>query len=316
MASIIQRGNSYQVKIRVQGQPIRSKTFTTRAEAETWAVEQSKRVTTITVGDLFRMYVDRVTPYRRNGQWERRALQRLLRSEPKLCALAAASLGKHHLAQWRDQRLKEVATSSFGRELDTISAVYRVAIAEWNVGLDENPVHGFRRPNLPLPREVRLAEGDDAKLIAAAIDFNREIAPAIILAIETGMRQGEISSLRWENIDMAAQTALLPMTKNGTRRRVPLSSRALEALTWCPPPHQGRVFKLTQHAMKYAFCKVRERCQLESVRFHDLRHEAISRFFEKGLNVMEVAAISGHKNLKMLQRYTHLDASKLAAKLG
>ncbi|EHP39554.1 site-specific integrase/recombinase [Cupriavidus basilensis OR16] len=316
MATIVQRGESWQVKVRATGQPVRSKTFRTREEAEAWAAAESTPASGVTVGDLFKMYVKRVAPSRRNGDWERRVLQRLLRAEAKLCSLGAASLGKHHLATWRDRRLQEVAPASLRRELDVISAVYVVAIAEWNVGLAENPVHGFRRPALPLPREVRLTEGDDGKLIAAAIDFNREIAPAIILAIETGMRQGEIASLRWENIDVEKRTALLPMTKNGTRRRVPLSSKALEALTWCPPPHRGRVFKLTQHAMKYAFQQVREQCGLEGIRFHDLRHEAISRFFEKGLNVMEVAAISGHKNLKMLQRYTHLDASKLAAKLG
>jgi len=158
--------------------------------------------------------------------------------------------------------------------------------------------------------------GDDGRLIAVALEFNREIAPAIILAIETAMRQGEIAKLRWENIDLDLRTALLPMTKNGTARRFPLSTKAIEALKWCPPPHTGRVFKLTQHAMKYAFREVRKQCGLGNIRFHDLRHEAASRLFEKGLNVMEVAAITGHKNLKMLQRYTHLRAEDLAKKLG
>ena len=125
-----------------------------------------------------------------------------------------------------------------------------------------------------------------------------------------------IAKLRWEHIDLDARTALLPMTKNGTARKVPLSTKAIEALTWCPPPHTGRVFKLTQHAMKYAFREVRQQCGLGNIRFHDLRHEAASRLFEKGLNVMEVAAITGHKNLKMLQRYTHLRAEDLAKKLG
>lgn len=236
MATIVQRGTSWQVKIRVTGEPVRSKTFNTREEAEAWAVGMADPASGVTVGDLFQMYVKRISPRRRNGDWERRVLQRLLRAEPKLCSLGAASLGKHHLAQWRDRRLQEVAPASVGRELDCIAAVYAVALSEWDVGLKTNPVHGFRRPALPLPREVRLQEGDDGRLIAAAIDFNREIAPAIILAIESGMRQGEIAALRWENIDLQARVALLPMTKNGTRRRVPLSSRAVEALAWCPPP--------------------------------------------------------------------------------
>ncbi|MCX5544438.1 site-specific integrase [Paraburkholderia sp. CNPSo 3076] len=316
MASIIRRGTKWQVKIRTKGQRIRSKTFDTQYEAEQWAAQESKPVEGATVGDLFRKYISQVAPSRRNGEWERSVLSRMLRAEKKLCSVAAKSLGKSHLADWRDRRITEVATSTVGRELDAIAAVYRVALEEWDMGLTSNPVHGFRRPKLPVPRDVRLAVGDDERLIATAIDFNREIAPAIILAIETAMRQGEIAKLRWEHIDLEARTALLPMTKNGTPRKVPLSRRAVEALTWCPPPHAGRVFKLTQHAIKYAFSQVREQCGLGNVRFHDLRHEAASRLFEKGLNVMEVASITGHKNLKMLQRYTHLRAEDLAKKLG
>jgi len=166
------------------------------------------------------------------------------------------------LVEWRDRRIGEVAPSTVIRELDAISAVYRLAIDEWAVGLTVNPTKGLRRPKLPPPRDVRLAIGDDEKLIASAVDYNREFAPAIVLAIETAMRQGEIAKLRWEHIDLDARTVLLPMTKNGTPRKVPLSSRAIEALTWCPPPHRGRVFKLTQSAMKYAFSRVREECGL------------------------------------------------------
>ncbi|CAE6869706.1 Tyrosine recombinase XerC [Paraburkholderia aspalathi] len=325
MASIIPRGTNWQVKIRTQGQPIRSKTFPTKEAAEAWAASQVKvkpkaatkpRKPVLTVADLFERYIKTATPHRRSGEWERRVLQRMVRTEKTLCALPAAKLGKPQLAEWRDRRVTEVLGSTVGRELDAISSVYRLAIEEWDLGLTVNPVRGFRRPKLPLPRDIRLAIGDDEKLIAAAIEFNREIAPAVVLAIETAMRQGEIAKLRWEHIDVEARTAFLPITKNGTARKVPLSSKAIEALTWCPPPHRGRVFKLTQSAMQHAFRQIRQQCGLGNVHFHDLRHEAASRLFEKGLNVMEVAAITGHKNLKMLQRYTHLRAEDLAKKLG
>jgi integrase len=316
MASISLRGTKWQVKIRRKGQPQLSATFATEKDAIKWAAEQERADTGPTVGDLFKKYIALVAPHRKSGEWERRVLQRMLRREKALCAVPITEFGKPHLAEWRDRRVTEVLGSTVGRELDAISLVYRVAIDEWNMGLTVNPVVGFRRPKLPLPRDVRLAAGDDERLIGAAIDFNREIAPAIILAIETAMRQGEIAKLRWEHIDLEARTAFLPMTKNGTTRKVPLSTRAVEALTWCPPPHKGRVFKLTQHAMKHAFRRVREQCGLGTLRFHDLRHEAASRLFEKGLNVIEVATITGHQNLKHLQRYTHLRAEDLAKKLG
>lgn len=315
MASISVRGTKWQVKIRRKGQPQLSATFATEKEAIKWAAENESTDTGPKVGDLFKKYIAQVAPHRRSGEWERRVLQRMLKREKALCAVPVAAFGKAHLAEWRDRRVTEVLGSTVGRELDAISSVCKVAIDEWDMGLTANPVRGLRRPKLPLPRDVRLLEGDDEKLIKRAIDFNREIAPAIILAIETAMRQGEIAKLRWENIDLEARTALLPMTKNGTARKVPLSKKALEALTWCPPPHKGRVFKLTQSAMKYAFCRVREQCGLGTLRFHDLRHEAASRLFEKGLNVIEVATITGHRNLKHLQRYTHLRAEDLAKKL-
>ncbi|HVW53704.1 MAG TPA: site-specific integrase [Trinickia sp.] len=316
MASISVRGTKWQVKIRRKGQPQLSASFTTEAQARAWAAENDRADSEPTVGDLFRKYIQYATPGRKSWDWERRTLQRMIRDEKKLCSVPAAHLSKSHLAEWRDRRVTEVLGSSVGRELDAISAAYRLAIDEWDMGITINPVRGFRRPKLPSPRDVRLMAGDDDKLVTAAIDFNREIAPAIILAIETAMRQGEIAKLRWEHIDLEARTALLPMTKNGTARKVPLSTRAIEALTWCPPPHVGPVFKLTQSAMRYAFSRVREQCGLGNVHFHDLRHEAASRLFEKGLNVMEVATITGHKNLKHLQRYTHLRAEDLAKKLG
>ncbi|WP_301773065.1 site-specific integrase [Burkholderia gladioli] len=321
MATITPRGTKWQAKIRRKGQPALSATFDSEEAAKRWAdTYEGKQAAPVidtgpTVGDLFKKYIAYAQPDKRSSEWDRRTLRRMLKTEKKLCALPASQLNKAHLAEWRDRRINEVRGSSVGRELDAISATYRIAIDEWDVGLTVNPVRGFRRPKLPLPRDVRLMVGDDEKLIQKAIDFNREIAPAIILAIETAMRQGEIAKLRWENIDLEARTALLPMTKNGTARKVPLSTRAMEALTWCPPPHTGRVFKLTQSAIQHAFRRVREQCGLGNIHFHDLRHEAASRLFEKGLNVMEVATITGHKNLKHLQRYTHLRAEDLAKKL-
>lgn len=331
MATIIPRGYKWQVKIRISGQPVRSKTFETKEAAEQWAAKQDNlppppkarkaqvaapKPPTLTVGDLLARYIKTPLPGRRNVEWERRICKRFINTEKKLCTVPATKLDKPHLAEWRDRRIGEVAGSTVVRELDVISAVYKLAIDEWAVGLTANPTKGLRRPKLPLPRDTRLMAGDDEKLITKAIEFNREIAPAIILAIETAMRQGEIAKLRWEHVNVEARTVLLPMTKNGTARKVPLSTRALEALTWCPPPHRGRVFKLTQSAMQHAFRQVRQQCGLSNVRFHDLRHEAASRLFEKGLNVMEVATITGHRNLKHLQRYTHLRAEDLAKKLG
>ena len=134
----------------------------------------------------------------------------------------------------------------------------------------------------------------------------------VVLALETGMRRGELLSVEWGNVDLNRRTALLPITKNGDSRGVPLSSRALTVLRSLPPSTTGRVFgDLTADAVKLSFRRTTVRAGITGLRFHDLRHEATSRLFEKGLNVMEVASVTGHKTLQMLKRYTHLNAVDL-----
>lgn len=130
------------------------------------------------------------------------------------------------------------------------------------------------------------------------------------------MRRGEISSIIWEDIDLQKRIIYLWDTKNGEDRQVPLSSKAVELIESIPKRNDGRLFGMTAHAISYAFIRACKRVKLEDLHFHDLRHEAISRMFEKNLNVMEVGAISGHKTLQMLKRYTHLNAEELALKLG
>jgi integrase len=139
----------------------------------------------------------------------------------------------------------------------------------------------------------------------------------VLFAIETGMRRGEILSLCWENVHLGKRYAHLPGTKNGDSRDVHLSALALDLLRDLPRNISSDqvVFPLHFEALKSAWGRACCRVGISDLRFHDLRHEATSRFFEKGLNVMEVAAITGHKDLRMLQRYTHLRAEDLALKL-
>ena len=130
------------------------------------------------------------------------------------------------------------------------------------------------------------------------------------------MRRGEIAQLEWQHVDFKKCTALLPDTKNGEKRTIPLNSKCLAILKLLPRNINGRVFNMTPHAISYAFIRACKRAKLNGLHFHDIRHEAITRFFEIGLNVMEVSSISGHKTLQMLKRYTHLRAEELAKKLG
>ena len=167
------------------------------------------------------------------------------------------------------------------------------------------------------PRERRLKIGEQDLLIKeCSVSKNVWLKPVVLLALETAMRRGEVLTLKWENINLSQQTCHLPMTKNGSSRNVPLSLDAISILNDLARSFDGRVFPISNTSLRGLWNRACRRAGITDLHFHDLRHEATSRFFEKGLNVMEVATITGHKDLRMLQRYTHLRAEDLAKKLG
>ena len=144
------------------------------------------------------------------------------------------------------------------------------------------------------------------------------LEPLVILAIETGMRLGELLGLEWSRLKLDTKVAYLPITKNGEPRSVPLSSRAIETLAPIPRSlHNHRVFWTWSRSdsVENAWKRAVANAGITGLRFHDLRHEATSRFFERGLSLPEVASITGHKTWQMLRRYTHLKAEDLATKL-
>jgi integrase len=148
------------------------------------------------------------------------------------------------------------------------------------------------------------------------------VKSAFLFALATGMRRGEVLSLTWVNVDFENRVAFLPMTKNGEPRRVPLSTEAIETLQSVRESvresvlrEKGQIFPISAKALRLAWERAKRRVGVENLRFHDLRHEAISRFFELGLSVPEVSLISGHKDARMLFRYTHLKPENVAKKI-
>ena len=130
------------------------------------------------------------------------------------------------------------------------------------------------------------------------------------------MRRGEILGLTWDNIDLKRRTAFLPLTKNGSSREVPLSTKAVSILQQQQTRTDTHPFPVNSNAFRLAWDRLRSRAGINDLRFHDLRHEAISRFFEMKLTIPEVALISGHKDVKMLFRYTHLKVDSVVSKLA
>ena len=137
---------------------------------------------------------------------------------------------------------------------------------------------------------------------------NPHMKNIITIALETGMRRGEILSIKPENI--TEDYIYLPDSKNGLPRKVPLTKNAKQILKVSILP-----FPVTPNAVRLCWNRMIKRSGIKDLHFHDLRHEAISRFFEKGLTVPEVSLISGHKDIRQLIKYTHLKIETLIPKI-
>lgn len=220
-----------------------------------------------------------------------------------------------------------------------ISHCYNIAVKRWRLTV-ANPVASIELPSNGPSRDRRLEAGEEDRFFAElAKARNKYVLPLVRFAVEVAARRGELLALQWDDVKYLPDgtgIAALYNTKNGEDRTVPLSSRAVDILKGLVRPIKGgSVFPLTienlraarEEALKRARKAYEKECEeagktpspefLTNLRFHDLRHEATSRLFERGVfDSMEVASITGHKTLQMLKRYTHLRAEDLARKLG
>lgn len=328
MAQIRKRGPSqYQARVRLQGYPEQTRTFQTKQDAVSWANERERLVLIglastireadrLTLNDALARYSKEITPWKKGAKQELARIRRWQRSP--LAQLTVPNIRGVDLAQYRDSRLKDgIGPNTVRLELAVISHLYEVARKDWGLETLTNPAKAIRKPKLPRGRDRRLHDGEENLLLDYCDKTNSKILKTVIvLAIETAMRRGEIVGLSWLDIDMSARMIYLRDTKNGESRVVPLSIRAvgtLRSLTYDP---QGRLIPLHGDNISKAFNDACVACGISGLRLHDLRHEATSRLFEKGFNMMEVATITGHKSLSMLKRYTHLRPSSLLARLG
>lgn len=326
MASIRKRGERWQARVTRRGYPAEVRTFSARAEAEKWArsveaeIDRGTYVSRfeaerLTLGDVLQRYAEEVTPSKRGAKDEAIRIGALRRH--RIAATSMANLSPRLLAEFRDERLETCNAATVIRDFALLSAVINHGRREWNIAIS-NPVQLIRKPSAPKGRDRVLLPEEEARLLAELAPEGRRspyLEPVVVLALETAMRRGELLALQWAHVDLSRRVAHLPLTKNGDSRSVPLSTRAVDTLRRMPRSIDGRVFPISDAAMEAAFAKACRRAELVNLRFHDLRHTATTRLFELGLNIMEVATITGHKDLRMLRRYTHLRAEDLARKL-
>lgn len=324
MATFRKRNGKWQAIIRHKDIGTTTRSFISKANAHRWVKEQGEIIETgfygrldpsqITLGGLLERYRREITPAKRGAETEQRRLRRLI-GDP-LISLTVNKLTSSAIANFRDHRLQG-GTRACQYDLVIIRHCLKIAINEWGLMLSANPVDKVKMPPSPPSRKRRLEEGE-LRLLGDARHGTRNphIWPIIIFAIETGMRRSEILALTWDNIDLERRVAFLPLTKNGSSREVPLSDKGIEVLKEQLPHLTERPFPINANAFRLAWDRLRTRAGLVDFKFHDLRHEALSRFFELGLSIPEVALISGHKDVKMLMRYTHLRAEDLVRKLN
>lgn len=276
-----------------------------------------------TLGESLTYYVETVSSQKRSYKTE---IYRIRAISDLLGHLTLEEITPTHVVRFRDERLatpnpraggRMLATSTVKLELMLLSHLFSTAAVEWGMENLVNPVLKIRKPKPPPGRSRRLTSREETKLLRAALRYsNHEMYGITVLALETAMRQAEILGMQWENVSWKKRTALLPMTKNGDVREVPLSRAAYNILrNHMEPKSQGRIFSYSSNGFKSSWRSFLKGTAIPDLHFHDLRHCCISSLIERGLNTMEVAAISGHKSMAMLKRYSHLYAYKLVPKL-
>lgn len=322
MATIRRRNGKWQVQVRRLGTASLSKTFHSKKDAQSWAWQMEvqadrqelpkdpKQLDRLTLAELVIRYRDLVTPTKRGQDVERVVLNAFLRHS--ICTRTVKKLTSSNFATYRDERLQSVKPHTLKREFSTLHNLFQIARDEWNLPIKENPVSKVRIECESNRRERRLRDGELQRLIDAARQTrNPYILPIIFIATETGLRRSEILGACWSHLDLEKRLWSVPRAKNGHSRSISLTLKAVEVLRDLmstrtrPERQEDRIFPITANALKLAWVRLRERAGLEDFHFHDFRHEAISRFFEYGLSTPEVALLSGHRDPRMLFRYSH-----------
>ena len=324
MASIRARSNKWQARIIRKGHPTIAKTFLTRQDAEKWARSleiEIDRGTYINKSyaektqfkEILQKYLNDVAPQMRSADSQAIRVRKLMKHP--IAEVNMAQLSPKHIADYRDERLKVNKPNTVIRELAILSSIINHARREWALNIT-NPVTMIKKPSSTQGRDRILNDEELGRLFIELEKISPWYKPLAEFAIETAMRRGELMSLLWVNVNFEKSVAFLPLTKNGDSRYIPLSMKAIKILKLLPRDIEGRVFPLNKGTVSIFFLRAARRANVEDIHFHDLRHMALTKLSVKFTNILELASISGHRELKMLQRYVHIKAEDLVQKLG
>ena len=316
----------YKVRVDYKGKRVSTKTFVKRTDAvlyernalselqKTGYIVDHSAQALMTFHDALEKYKNEISVHKK-GHVQEASRIRILQAH-KLSGTTLIKIRSSDIASFiKDRQSIGNKPSTIQKYIAVIQHLFNIARKEWGMESLENPCFNVTKPKINNARDRKLEPGEEAILLQALRHSgNSCIESMAIIAIETAMRKSEILNLRWEHLNLQKRTAFLPITKNGSSRTVPLSSRAIDVFKMIPRSISGKVFLTTHDATRTAFIKAVKGAGLVNLHFHDLRHEATSRLANV-FSVLELAKVTGHKDTKMLMRYYHPDAEALASKL-
>lgn len=334
MPTYERRENGWRVKIRLAGLPSESASFDTKAQSVAWALAREKELRETrkgnilprSLGQAIDRYLIEVAPTHRGSRYEALRLH-ALRGDGKGDPLPPLPVHKlldevtvADMTTWQRARLAQVKPATVLREINLLRSVFESARRDWQ-WCRGNPIKDVRKPPKPPPRR-RVISQDELRRLLLALGYDgkveregHQVAVCLLLALETAMRAGEMLGLTWGAVHLDQRFVTLPETKNGEARDVPLSRRAVELIELMAGADPARVFTLSSASLDALFRRARDRCGIVDLHFHDSRATALTRLSER-LDVLELARMVGHRDLKSLMVYYRKTAAQLAYKLG
>lgn len=315
----------YYIDYQVNGQRAREalKGIQSRAEAvkvlntkvsdalkDQYEFKRKKKVTFREMADLFLEKYSKVN----KKSWKTSDWVYLRRLKPYFGSYILSKISPEMIEEYKSERLSTgIKKCSVNREISCMRKIYNVAIS-WGYAT-ANPLKEVRfyseRENI---RERVLSEEEEARLLN---ESSQHLRPILLVAINTGMRKGEIFKLRWKNVDFEEREIRIPESKSGRERRIPVNSR-LYALLYALKSQNGNsdyVFTNPETGNPYcdikrAFSGACRRSGIEDLRFHDLRHTFATRLVKRGIDLVIVKELMGHSSIVTTQRYLHSQAKE------
>ena len=321
MGDIKKRNNKFQARVR-KG-PFKNngltKTFISRVEAKKWIRDVESKldksdfipkqnINYPTLKGLMNQYLSKVSKHKASYQTDVANFKTFSLLFEDL-NIPINKLTARMFARFRDRYMEEHKASTYQRLMSSIKHMWKVARTEWEYPL-ENILERVRTPKRDNPRDRRLSIPEYNKILYGN-HTDYEFRNLILLVLATGLRLGEISGIQREHID--GNTLLIPKRKNGdTNVKVPLSDNAQSVLKNMELP-----IKLKKRGIQIKWSRLMKKYEIEDLHFHDLRHEAISKYLENGVSIQDVQVLSGHRDIRVLMRvYANLRPNQVASKLN